>query len=215
MSAATLQPPKPQTPVAPPAPREFVAVVEQASRPLWPISVRLFSEMVKTGVLNEKDPVYLWKGQLVERMAPKRKHSISVKRVYDAVSKIIPKHVHADREQPLAFRHDASVPQSDVVVLRGAAEDYPEDFPTTGDVVFVVEVADSSLQLDRRMSEDYAIEGIGGYWLVNISDGCVEVYSEPAGNAYAVKRTYQPGDEIPLIIDGTQVARIAVKELLP
>lgn len=116
----------------------------------------------------------------------------------------------------MAFRYAASVPEPDVVVLRGDVQDYPDAFPTTGDMLLVLEVADhTSLNIDRRMADDYAAEGVASYWLVNIAERCVEVHSDPRPAAYATKRTFQPGESIPLVLDGKEVATIAVEALLP
>ena len=45
----------------------------------------------------------------------------------------------------------------------------------------MVEVADSSLHLDRGLkARGYARAGIADYWIVNLVDGVVEVYRDPA-----------------------------------
>jgi Uma2 family endonuclease len=65
----------------------------------------------------------------------------------------------------------------------------------------------------------YARAGIPIYWLVNIPERRVEVYSEPIHPPrradYRVSRLYILGEEIPLIIEGREIARIAVGDLVP
>jgi hypothetical protein len=57
------------------------------------------------------------------------------------------------------------------------------------------------------------------YWIVNIPDNQVEVYTDPTGPtaapAYQQQQVYHPGDQLPLVLDGQEVARIAVADLLP
>ena len=42
----------------------------------------------------------------------------------------------------------------------------------------------------------YARAGVLEYWLVNLLEGCVEVYREPAGDAYKSVRRYTPDEAI-------------------
>jgi len=50
---------------------------------------------------------------------------------------------------------------------------------------------------------------------VNLIDRQVEVYSQPANGDYGSVQIYRPGDEIPVVIDGVEVGRIAVESVMP
>ena len=47
-------------------------------------------------------------------------------------------------------------------MVRGSAEDYLESHPTPADVALIVEIADSSLELDRGMATVYGGGGVPG-----------------------------------------------------
>ena len=84
----------------------------------------------------------------------------------------------------------------------------------------MIEVADSSLDEDRGWKKQiYAHARIPVYWIVNLVARQVEVYTDPTGPAdqpdYRQRRDYGPTDEVPLVLDGQEVARIRVSELLP
>ena len=82
----------------------------------------------------------------------------------------------------------------------------------------VVEVADKSLASDRgKKLAVYARAGIPVYWIVNLHNLQVEMYSEadPAAAAYRNHFDYRPGDKVPVIIDGQLAGRVAVADLLP
>jgi Uma2 family endonuclease len=84
----------------------------------------------------------------------------------------------------------------------------------------LVEVADSSPLRDQRdKTRIYARANIPVYWIINLVDRRVEVYSQPTGPmavpAYQSFQTYQPGDTVLLILDGTTVGSIPVDDLLP
>lgn len=183
--------------------------------PIWPITPAMYSEMIRLGVIDEKSRVYLWKGRLAERMPPNPPHSTSVKRGYDRLGRLLPDGFDIDRERPMALTLQPSVPQPDLAILRGSFDDHvTEFFPSTA-VALVVEVADATLAKDRRLAATYASEGIPIYWLLNLSARRLEIYSEPTEGAYGRLTPFGPEDEAPVVLDGREVGRVHVRELLP
>ena len=84
----------------------------------------------------------------------------------------------------------------------------------------MIEVADSSLDDDRKlMSRVYGGAGIPTYWIVNVVEGQIEVYSSPSGPSepvgYRHCEVYARGREVPLVIAGADVGSISVADLLP
>jgi Uma2 family endonuclease len=84
---------------------------------------------------------------------------------------------HARLQAPLALDDD-SEPEPDVAVVAGEYRDYVSGHPSTA--ALVVEVADSSLGLDRRLKVGlYARAGLPEYWIVNLVEGVLEVHRGP------------------------------------
>ncbi len=84
----------------------------------------------------------------------------------------------------------------------------------------MVEIADASLRRDRGSKRRiYARAGIPHYWIVNLIDGCIETYSDPtsAGQQATYRRsaTRYGDEELPIVIGGVEVGRLAVRDLLP
>lgn len=200
---------------APPAAAPQVAPPESEARPLWPISVAMFTEMVYAGLIPEKAPVYLWKGRLALRMTINRPHAMAATRTDNALYDLKIPGFFVESEKPIALTREPSVPQPDVAIIRGRMEDYPRDYPTTANVPLVVEVSDSSLAEDRKLAFTYATEGIPIYWLVNIRGRRLEVYTEPAEGAYTRCTPFGPDDDAPVVLDGREFGRIRVADLLP
>ena len=114
----------------------------------------------------------------------------------------------------------ASEPEPDGVIVRGNRRAYDQRHPLAAEVALVVEVADSSLRLDREVKGPiYARAGIPIYWIVNLPEALVEVYTLPSGPGddpkYAERQDYTAGDSIPLILDGQLVASLSVADILP
>ena len=65
----------------------------------------------------------------------------------------------------------------------------------------------------------YATARIPIYWIVNLEKAQVEVYSDPAGRgksaAYRQAVVYGIDAEVPVVIDGDEVGRVVVKDVLP
>jgi Uma2 family endonuclease len=110
------------------------------------------------------------------------------------------------------------MPEPDEAVVRGFARDYTRrkrGTPGAQDVGMIVEVAYSSLAEDRAMIAVYGRSGIPIYWILNLIDRQVEVYSCPHSDGYSTRTNYQSGQYVPVILDGTVVGQIAVENLLP
>ena len=99
--------------------------------------------------------------------------------------------------------------------MRGTIRDYSRRSPGPADIALVVEVADSSLDDDRKQSEIYGRAGIPFYWIVNLVDGQVEVYSNPGPAGYQTLDVLAPGHVLAVIIDGVEVGEIPVADILP
>jgi hypothetical protein len=112
-----------------------------------------------------------------------------------------------------------SEPEPDVVLATGTDADYKKRHPKSSECIVVVEVADSSLREDQTTKlELYAGAKVAVYWIVNLVDRRVEVYTQPKGGknpAYKTRTDYGPDDSVPVSIGGTRVGTVAVKELLP
>ncbi len=125
---------------------------------------------------------------------------------------------HPRLHAPLALDAD-SEPEPDVAVVAGTYRDYVDAHPATA--ALVVEVADSSLRLDRRFKTGlYARAGLPEYWIVNLVDGALEVHREPQPSVDAaygwiyrsVAVLRPPATVTPLALPD---AHIPVADLLP
>ena len=87
-----------------------------------------------------------------------------------------------------------------------------------------IEVADKNSKRDRTVKKRiYAEAGTPSYWIVNVNDRCVEVYTAPTVPAteqnptadYRKIRTLRPDESIANILSARDVGRVAVRDLLP
>jgi Uma2 family endonuclease len=188
------------------------------SVPIWRFTVAQYHEMARAGILTEDDPVELLNGWVVVKMTKNPPHSVTTGLVRVALERIVPQGWCVDPQEPITL--SASEPEPDVTVIRGHRRDYLDRHPNAAEVGLVVEVADASLDRDQVFKKSlYAEAGIAVYWVVNLVERRVEVYTEPSGPGrspdYRSRRDYAPSDEMPLLLDAREVGRIPVRDLLP
>jgi Uma2 family endonuclease len=110
-----------------------------------------------------------------------------------------------------------SVPAPDFAIVRGPAEKYRRKHPRAADTLLVIEVAEDSLDTDRRdKGTAYAVARIPEYWIVNLVDFQVEVYTQPRGGktpGYRQRKDYSGKDAVPLVLDGKVIAKLPISEL--
>jgi Uma2 family endonuclease len=92
---------------------------------------------------------------------------------------------------------DFSEPEPDLQVVRFRPDFYSAAHPTADDVVFLVEVADSSLEYDRKVKIGlYARHGLPEAWLVNLREHVLEIHRRPTPQGYAEIRRFQRGETV-------------------
>lgn len=164
----------------------------------------------------DDENVVLINGRLVTKQVRSRPHIQAGKMGLAALSRIVPPGWHVAKEDPIVAS-DWSKPEPDLALIRGRIVDYATRDVTASDVGLIVEIADSSLAVDRDvMAHLYASGGIPVYRIVNLVDGLVEVYSDPTPlQGYQSRLNHQRGDLIPVAVDGREIGRVAVDDLLP
>ena len=110
--------------------------------------------------------------------------------------------------------------EPDVAVVRGTEDQYADHHPGARDLGLLVEVSDTTLARDRGSKKQlYAADGVPVYWIVNLLENQVEVYTDPTGPGqqvdYGRRQDYGLSDDVPVLIDGREVGHIAVRDLLP
>lgn len=188
------------------------------SLPIWQLSVEQYHQMIQTGILTEDDPVELLEGWLVPKMPKNPAHCFSTELARESIATLLPPGFFVSGQQPLTT--DDSEPEPDAMIVRGARRDFLTRHPQGGEIALVIEVADSSLSRDRAQKRRvYARAGVPVYWIINLSENQLEVYSAPASEAesadYQQRQDYLSADEVPLLLDGREVGRLRVSELLP
>ncbi len=185
-----------------------------ASPAVYRITVDEYEAMAEAGIL--RDPrVELIDGLLVKRMPQKPPHVWTVESIDGSLARLLPPGWFTRQAKPVRIP-DFDEPEPDICVVKGTRDDYLDGHPEPPNLALLVEVADSSLDRDRGEKRfAYAKGRIACYWLVNLVDRQVEVYTDPVMTGYQSSQVFKPGDVVPLVIDGAEVGRFPVALILP
>jgi Uma2 family endonuclease len=186
--------------------------------PIYRLSVDQYHAMARAGILTEDDRVELLRGWLVAKMTQNPPHRVATGLLRDALGQLPLKGWHVSSQEAITLAD--SEPEPDGALVRGARRDYLGQHPGPQDIALVVEVAEASLSQDRGWKKEmYAEANIPVYWIVNLVDNQVEVYTDPTGPApapdYRRRQDYSPADQVPVVVEGREVGRVAVRDLLP
>jgi len=175
-----------------------------------------YDRLVDLGMF-EGERLELLDGLLVLREPQGSPHAATVSLIGQVVATAFGSGWHPRLRSPLALDDD-SEPEPDVAVVAGIPLDYIGAHPSTA--ALVVEVAESSLRLDRVKGGLYARAGIREYWIANLVNRTLEVHREPHSAAESthgwVYRSIEllgpPATVTPL---AAPTALIRVADLLP
>ena len=180
-----------------------------------------FLRGVESGLFPTSTRVYLWDGVPYEKMAKTIAHAAAGETARLALASALPPGWSLWGENPILV-DDFTAPLPDLAVIRGAARDYfaRRAVPRVGEIGVVIEMADASLRADLTTSlSRYAVAGLPVYWVINLVAWRVEVYASPVVTAgvasYTSREEFGPGQDVPLVLDGVEVALVAVSDLLP
>jgi Uma2 family endonuclease len=181
-------------------------------------SVAQYHKLIEIGILTEDDNLELLDGYLVKKMSRNPPNDVCLQLIQETLPRFLPAGWCLRMQSAITL--SCSEPEPDGAIVRGKARTYATQHPKPPDIGLVIEAADSTLDGDRiDKGRIYAEAGIAYYWIVNLVDRQIEVYTQPsaatATPSFGQRQDYRMGDDVPLLLDATVVGTIPVADLLP
>lgn len=171
-----------------------------------------YERMGEAGILSEDDRVELIDGEVVQMAPIGIRHAACVDRLTMLLSRAAPEGVIVRVQNPVRVG-EHSEPQPDIALLKPRIDSYTEGHPTSGDILLLVEVADTTLLEDRRVKMPlYGRSGLSEVWLVNLPEDKIEVYSNPLNGVY--QRVELAGRGQSLAVPGLPNVSLSVQSIL-
>jgi Uma2 family endonuclease len=184
-----------------------------------PFTIDEYHQMIKAGILIDGEPVELLEGWMVKKMSRGTPHDAAIQALFKRLLRLTPAGWDVRGQSAVTLPTDDSEPEPDLAFVRGDESTYRNRHPGPADIGLVVEVSDSSLRVDRTgKGRIYARAGIPVYWVVNVVDKVIEVYTQPSGPteqpSYATRNDYPVGTAAPVVLAGNTVGTITVVEVM-
>lgn len=181
-------------------------------------SVEEYLRMFERGIISPLEKMQLLEGWIFPTMPQNPAHSLVIGLAQKATLRRLPETWFPRVQMPILLAD--SVPEPDLAVVRGTERDFRLQHPEAQHVGTLMEVSDSTLWDDRRKQIPiYGRANIPYYWIINLVDLKVEVYSQPTGPSgqpgFRTRQDYDAHAAVPLILDGQPLGEIAVASLLP
>ena len=160
------------------------------------ITVDEYERMGQAGIFRPDDRLELLEGEIYEISPIGSTHAACVDFFMALLNELAQRRYIVRGQNPV--RLDAfSEPQPDIALVCWRDDYYRHAHPTPDDVLLVIEVADTTVESDRRYKIPlYAKAGIKEVWLVNLPAEQIEIYSEPLGGAYQKTIHVKRGEEV-------------------
>jgi Uma2 family endonuclease len=158
-----------------------------------------YERMGQVGVLDEDERVELLDGEIVRMTPIGPAHAGLVNRLNRMLMQRLGNRAIVTVQNPVRLA-PYSEPQPDLAIARPRRDDYQLSHPDEREVLLIIEVADSSLPVDRGVKVPiYAVAGIPEVWLVDIPGRRVLVHRKPEDGAYTDTAEARPGDTLSLV----------------
>lgn len=184
--------------------------------PVRRFTVEEYHRLIEEQFFVADEQFELIDGYITEKMSRNPPHDAAVNRARRRIERALPPGWIA-RIQSAITTAD-SEPEPDIAIARGDDEDYLARHPGPPDLALVVEVANTTLAFDRRTKlATYARAGIVAYWIVNLNEAKLEVFTAPDAQAASFQKceNLNVDASIAISLDGQASQPIPVGDLFP
>lgn len=170
---------------------------------LW--TVEEYHRMIEAGILNEGDKIELLDGRIVEMSAQTPPHAATTQRCDRYLQHLLRDLAEIRVQLPITLA--TSEPEPDIALARIAPGAYGDHHPNPSEILLLIEVSYSTLQIDiREKAPIYARANIAEYWILDVAAREAYIYLSPApggheseivvGDNAAIRILAFPGIEI-------------------
>ena len=164
------------------------------------LTVEDYYRMTEVGILGPDDRVELIEGEIIDMPPPGELHAGTVSQLDHLLQRAAGDRAIVFVQNPAVLGR-YSAPQPDLALLRPRTDFYKSALPRSGDILLIIEVADTSLRYDRDVKVGlYARHTIPELWLIDVRGKRLTRYRDPTAGAYS--RVDEPVRGSPVEIGG-------------
>ncbi|WP_319419519.1 Uma2 family endonuclease [Pleurocapsa sp. FMAR1] len=163
---------------------------------LYKWSVEDYHRIIESGVLEGKS-VELLEGEIIAMSPEKPIHSSRIDTVADYLRDVLRGKAKVREAHPITL--DNSEPEPDIAIVQFEDNNYRDRHPDPQNIYWLVEVSNTTLTRDlEEKSVTYARNSIPEYWVVDLPDNKLWVFTSPKQDGYSSKKEITTGIVKPL-----------------
>lgn len=155
-----------------------------------------YHRMAKAGILLQDERLELIEGEILCMSPIGKWHASRVVRLIRWFDRRVGDRALVSAQNPLRLS-PYSEPQPDLMLLKPSEDFYASREVVPGDVLLLIEIADSSSAYDRRIKMPlYAQAGVPEAWLLDLQGQRAGVHREPSPDGYRNVEWYERGSTL-------------------
>jgi Uma2 family endonuclease len=155
-----------------------------------------YHRMGKAGIFGPEERVELIDGEIIQMSPIGHRHMVCVNLASTLFIEAFGRRAMVSTQNPVQLS-DWTEPQPDLVVFKPRADFYAGKRPTPEDVLFAVEVSQTTLRLDGKVKLPlFAAAGIPEVWIEDLNQDLLLVFRNPRTDSYLTSMTLQRGDSV-------------------
>jgi Uma2 family endonuclease len=159
-------------------------IIDACTYSKYLFNVDEFYQMAQVGIFTEDDRVELIEGEVIELGRVSPRHAACVMRLNLHLCRQFDMRNIVSVHNPVRLDH-YSEPLPDITLLKWRDDFYASSHRTPADVLLIIEVADTSVDFDRRIKLPlYVRAGIPETWVMVLPKDLIEVHSQPLNGKY-------------------------------
>jgi Uma2 family endonuclease len=154
-------------------------------------SVDDYHHMIETGLLEGKS-VELLEGEIIEVSPEGVPHRFTNHSVVKYLRSLLSNLAEVFEAHPITL--DNSEPEPDITIARLPETIYAQHHPYPQDIYWLIEIANKTLKKDlEEKTITYARNGIPEYWVIDLPNKKLWVFTSPENNNYQNKKEITTG----------------------
>ena len=148
-------------------------------------SIADYHKMIEAGIISDRN-IQLIDGELVEMSPEGVIHAAYGGSIADYLRQILIGKAWIREAHPIILAN--SEPEPDIAIVKLPKSRYFQNHPTPQDIFWLIEISDTTLAYDlNKKKEIYALENIQEYWVIDVKNKKLIVFTKPQNNNYFLK----------------------------
>jgi Uma2 family endonuclease len=141
-----------------------------------------YHKMIEAGILGDRN-IQLIDGELIEMSPEGVIHAAYGGSIADYLRQLLIGKAWIREAHPITLTN--SEPQPDIAIVKLPKNKYFQNHPTPQDIFWLIEISDTTLAYDlSKKKEIYAEANILEYWVLDVKDNKLTVFTKPKNNNY-------------------------------